>query len=258
MKIILKAILSLCLATFLPLYGECHFELGGILVSIPDGAKTVRDCFVGAPDHSGTWRLTPFDSAMSRFRGGKTAQRSLGGNAYLSITVGENYDPYEMDRLRWLQSFKRAVQAQLTHYLQEQNRLQEERAAVIAQQRAQEEEIRQSEIADFKVKLLHQENFAHQEVAHDLYFTWSDSELENRFHARAIALKNMFQATNSVLTKKSYTVLKPVQNIITQYDKQADYTTLQGSELQHVLHQELLDLYEQSAQLPSSAAFYKE
>ena len=105
MKISIKVILSLCLATFLPLHGEFTLLIDNIPVRIPDGAKTVSDCFVGAPDYSGTWRLTPFDSAMSRFRGGKTTQRSLGGNAYLSITVDQNYDPYEMDRLRWLQSF---------------------------------------------------------------------------------------------------------------------------------------------------------
>jgi len=105
---------------------------------------------------------------------------------------------------------------------------------------------------------LHQENFSHKAVTRDLYFIWSDSDLESRFNGRAAALKNMLQSPNSLLHKKSYTVLKPVQNIISQYDKQADYTTLQGSELQHVLHQELLDLYEQSAQLPNTAVFYKE
>jgi len=163
-----------------------------------------------------------------------------------------------MDRLLWVKSFEKLLQAQLTKYLEEQTKIQAENPAVIAQQRAQEEKTRQSEIADFKVKLLHQENFAHKVIAHDLYFTWSDSELKSRFGARAAALKKMFQTTDSFLSKKSYTVLKSVQNIITQYDKHADYATLQGSQLQHVLHQELLDLYEQSSQLPSSDAFYKE
>jgi|GEM_PF-1844523 len=258
MKISIKVILSFCLATFLPLYSQFYLATyDNIPVSIPCNVKSIEDCFIGIPvsNNSVTW--VPLNAAMERFYGGSGGTYTY-GNAYLSISSYDSSWERRLEQQRFQNYINSIIDTIHDTEKKDQNRLQVERVAVIAQQRAQEEETRQSEIADFKIELLHQENFAHKKLAQDLYLTWSDSELTSRFHARAAALKNIFQMTNSLLTKKSYTVLKPVQTIIAQYDKQADYATLQGSELQHVLHQELLDLYEQSAQLPSSAAFYKE
>ena len=221
-----------------PLHSEFRLLVQGVPVSIPDTVKTVTDCSIGCLV-AGQVTWVPFDQALQAMHGGSGGQWRSGN---FSFSVGCNQDN-RLGRLEYYQ-FVDKVKAVIKEVKkQEQTRQEHIRQQKIKEVARAQLEVDLKKITTFTQTSIQIQTQEQEDAFESLYYQWADVS-ENRYQQRAQILKKVLKEPVTESKQLNYQVGSHLQTCIKNYDPDSDYLTFTGTDLQHSVHQELLDLYQ--------------